>query len=113
MPDNIIAQTKWHWCDQCGSLWHAKSAAPSNGVCPATKTGHSAAGSGDYALFDKPSTPFNATVMAQSTWRWCHKCDCLWHAQSAAPGVCPAGGVHSADGSGDYALLNDSSGSIG
>jgi hypothetical protein len=111
MADNIIAQTGWHWCQKCDCLWHAQSAAP--GVCPAGGA-HTATGSGDYALFDKPAHPFNKTIMAQSDWRWCEKCGGLWHPSSAKPtGACPAGGGHIATGSGDYALLNDSSGSIG
>lgn len=115
MADNIIAQPGWHWCNQCGNLWHGSSALP-DGFCAATKPPggkHSAAGSGDYALFDKPAAAFKPTIMAQPQWRWCNKCDCLWHPQSAHPGVCPAGGDHSETGSGDYTLLNDSSGSIG
>jgi len=56
--------------------------------------------------------------MAQSLWRWCKNCECLWHSSSANPGgACaatkPAGGAHSTDGSGDYVLLNDSGGAIG
>ena len=123
MADNIIAQPQWHWCSQCGSLWHGATQLPNNGsgVCPASpapKGGHSGQGSGDYVLFDKPASAFNKTIMAQPLWRWCKNCECLWHALTANPGgACaatkPPGGAHSTDGSGDYALLNDSSGAIG
>jgi hypothetical protein len=112
MADNIIAQSNWRWCSKCDCLWHPSSANPA-GVCPAGGT-HTSSGSGDYALFDKPATSFNSTIMAQSNWRWCSKCGGLWHPSSATPaGVCPAGGPHTSAGSGDYALLNDSSGTIG
>jgi len=114
MADTIMAQAGWHWCAKCDGLWHPQSGGP--GVCPAGGV-HSEAGSGDYALFEKPSAAFNPTIMAQSLWHWCAKCGSLWHAASSLPnnntGVCPAGGGHSEAGSGDYALFNDSSGSIG
>lgn len=114
MADNIIAQPQWHWCEKCGALWHASSANPT-GKCPAGD-GHSATGSGDYALFDNPTTPFKSTLMAQPQWRWCSQCGSLWHPTSAKPtGFCAApgsNGKHSEAGSGDYALLNDSSGSF-
>jgi hypothetical protein len=45
-------------------------------------------------------------IIAQSNWRWCQKCDCLWHPQSGGPGVCPAGGTHTSAASGDYALFD-------
>jgi hypothetical protein len=112
MPDNIIAQSNWRWFSKCDGMWHTSSGNP-GGHCPAGGT-HTSQGSGDYAVFDKPATPFKSTIMAQSNWRWCAKCGSLWHPSSAVPsGVCPAGGAHTSQGSGDYALLNDSSGSIG
>jgi hypothetical protein len=112
MADNIIAQSNWRWCSKCDGLWHTSSA-NQGGRCPAGGS-HTSQGSGDYALFDKPATNFNSTIMAQPNWRWCAKCGGLWHPSSAVPsGVCPAGGAHTSQGSGDYALLNDSSGTIG
>ncbi|MCJ7515869.1 MAG: hypothetical protein MUO89_07925 [Dehalococcoidia bacterium] len=114
MSDKIIAQSKWHWCEHCGNLWHASSAKP-NGYCAASPDRKHSGGkpSGDYALFDKPDTAFNSTIMAQPDWRWCDKCNGLWHHTTiAGNGHCPAGGEHSSQGSGNYVLLNDSSGNI-
>jgi len=51
----LMAQQTWRWCSQCGSLWHPTSALPT-GVCPAPgSSGHSEAGSGDYALLNDSS----------------------------------------------------------
>jgi hypothetical protein len=41
----------------------------------------------------------------QANWRWCNKCQGLFFAGGATKGVCPKGGEHSLDGSGDYHLL--------
>jgi hypothetical protein len=118
----INAQHNWRWCSKCQGLWHA-AAGPSphsTGVCPAGG-GHSLASSGEYALFFDPDRAFNPTLMAQHRWRWCSKCQGLWYsgATVGGPGTalstghCPAGGGHEIGISGDYALLNDSSGNIG
>jgi hypothetical protein len=114
MSDDIIAQPTWHWCDKCGNLWHASSANPTGFCAAAPNHKHSQTISGDYVLFakPKPSPPFKSTLMAQTQWRWCSKCNGLWHNTTAVPGgVCPGGGTHTQQGSGDYTLLNDSSGS--
>ncbi len=42
--------------------------------------------------------------MAQSSWRWCHKCQGLFFAGNPTSGACPAGGGHDYAGSGDYSL---------
>ncbi len=56
-------------------------------------------------------------MSTQSGWRWCNKCRGLYYALTTvplpvpvppyymySPGVCPAGGGHSSDGSGEYAF---------
>jgi hypothetical protein len=53
-PATVMAQENWRWCAQCGSLWHPSSASP-KGICPKPgSTGHTSAGSGDYALLNRP-----------------------------------------------------------
>ena len=42
---------------------------------------------------------------AQDNWRWCSKCQGLFFAGSPTKGVCPAGGQHSLEGSGNYRLM--------
>jgi hypothetical protein len=42
---------------------------------------------------------------AQANWRWCKKCQGLFFAGNPSKGVCPAGGEHTLDGSGDYHLV--------
>lgn len=39
----------------------------------------------------------------QINWHWCNKCQGLYWAGHSL-GVCPAGGNHAMDGSGDYIL---------
>jgi hypothetical protein len=41
----------------------------------------------------------------QENWRWCKKCEGLFYAGHATKGVCPAGGTHMPEGSGNYRLL--------
>jgi hypothetical protein len=45
-------------------------------------------------------------TVGQNFWRWCSNCSGLVYAETA---VCPAGGVHSEDGSSDYALYTSAS----
>jgi hypothetical protein len=40
--------------------------------------------------------------MGQANWRWCHKCQGMFFGGSL--GVCPSGGAHDINGSGDYTL---------
>lgn len=47
-----------------------------------------------------------AGMSLQSGWRWCSKCQGL-HFGGASPGTCPAGGAHTVEGSGNYALSNN------
>jgi hypothetical protein len=114
----VIAQHKWKWCSVCQCLWYSASTGPNaNGHCAGANGGPHVPGvSGDYALFAEPQpNVFHPTLMAQAAWRWCNKCSGLWHPASpgAAGNHCPGGGQHSSQGSGEYALLNDSSGTMG
>lgn len=43
----------------------------------------------------------------QINWRWCNKCGGLFWAGNASAGVCPAGGVHDMQQSGNYSLAMD------
>ena len=52
----------------------------------------------------------------QINWRWCRKCQGLWYAgpphqwtQRMVTSNCPAGGLHTLRGSGNYALIHNSS----
>jgi hypothetical protein len=45
-----------------------------------------------------------ALANGQENWRWCNKCQGLFFAGGPNKGVCPAGGEHSHDGSGNYRL---------
>jgi hypothetical protein len=40
----------------------------------------------------------------QGGWKWCAKCQGLWH-RDTDPGFCPAGGGHTDQGSGQYDLV--------
>jgi len=50
-PANVMAQESWHWCSQCGALWHTGG----GNICPKLgSNGHTAAGSGNYVLLNRP-----------------------------------------------------------
>jgi hypothetical protein len=48
------------------------------------------------------SLVMDANAHRQQGWRWCKNCGALHH--SAKKGVCPAGGAHSVEGSGEYLM---------
>ncbi|HEX3469537.1 MAG TPA: hypothetical protein VHT05_15755 [Candidatus Elarobacter sp.] len=47
-----------------------------------------------------------AEAATQAGWRWCSKCEGMFYAHaSAGMGVCPAGGAHVQNGSGQYVAM--------
>ena len=48
------------------------------------------------------NTDVGGIQMAQANWRWCHKCQGMFF--GGFLGVCPAGGMHDINGSGNYQL---------
>jgi len=50
------------------------------------------------------AAPQEKSAVLQENWRWCNKCQGLFFAGNSR-GVCPAGGNHNSDGSGNYGLL--------
>lgn len=57
------------------------------------------------ALKQKVSELEKQVSSIQDNWRWCPKCQGLFFAGNPTKGVCPAGGEHSLEGSGNYRLL--------
>lgn len=51
-----------------------------------------------------PPIPVPPKPIEQSGWRWCEKCQSLFYGPKIAHSVCPSGGLHSDNGSGDYTL---------
>lgn len=96
-------QPNWRFCRKCHSLWFNGQA--DNGICAAGGA-HSSTGSGDYAVMCQ-SPDFDASVAGQRNWRFCHKCLQLWFNGQGKKDICPGGGDHSSEGSGDYLLLSD------
>lgn len=49
----------------------------------------------------------DAAPSTQGGWRWCNQCEGMFYASSSMNhmGRCPAGGHHTANGSGHYAFL--------
>jgi hypothetical protein len=47
-------------------------------------------------------------ISQQWNWRWCNKCQGMHFAGNPTPGVCPAGGVHTTAGSGNYGPVHNS-----
>ena len=96
-------QEGWRWCHRCQGMWFGSG--DSAGRCP-TGGGHSLNGSGNYSLVHGVAYPGG-----QQLWRWCHKCMGLWFSGGAFGdfGLCPVGGGHSSDGSGNYVLTDHAS----
>jgi hypothetical protein len=92
-------QGSWRWCQKCQGLFFAGN--PSLGVCPADHQPHDGSQSGHYAIvFDD-----GASLVGQTNWRWCHKCQGLFFAGNPSQGVCPADQQpHDASQSGKYQL---------
>jgi hypothetical protein len=94
------AQPAWRWCGKCQGLFYAGTLTQ-NGVCPTDGAAHDGGGSADYSIFFEGSA---APAEAQPGWRWCQRCQGFFYAGGATLGACPAGGTHTADGSGLYVL---------
>jgi hypothetical protein len=99
-------QGDWRWCHKCQGLFFAGN--PSQGVCPADYLPHDGSQSGHYAIvFDD-----GASLIGQTNWRWCPKCQGLFFAGHTDWGLCPAdhgilalrANQHDADQSGQYQL---------
>jgi hypothetical protein len=102
-PEDASRQSQWRWCGKCqGLFWGPQS---ETSVCPAggTHTHPAISGSGNYSLpHNVPEDPSR-----QSQWRWCDKCQGLFHGLGAGVSVCPAGGTHThpeQSQSGNYGL---------
>ena len=52
-------------------------------------------------------------MTVQDYWKWCNKCQGLFFGGNLTPGVCPAGGGHSQQGSDNYELIADDPSAIG
>jgi hypothetical protein len=59
-----------------------------------------------HAATQKSTSPKKSAAWMQNNWHWCNKCQGLFFAGHGA-GICPAGGAHNANGSGNYGLLAD------
>jgi outer membrane protein OmpA-like peptidoglycan-associated protein len=69
------------------------------------RNSHDGSQSGNYFLHRS-----DVDSSGQSGWRWCSRCQGLFFAGGGSLGVCPTGGAHSLQGSGDYALISEQSG---
>jgi peptidase M23-like protein len=99
-------QADWRYCYKCGLLFFGPNQSISR--CPAPGNGrHSGSLSGKYYLFIAASPVANIGGLGEQGWRWCNKCQGLWF-PSLAISDCPADGVHTAAGSGNYVLMKDS-----
>jgi len=102
-------QAGWKICVKCGSLGFSHL---SDGVC-ATGGSHKLLSLG----FPRYSLSFGdipASNNTQSGWRYCKNCQSLWYGGSSdSGGVCPAGGKHTSDGSGNYTLAHDIKANLG
>jgi hypothetical protein len=99
------SQQGWTTCTDCRGLWYRNN--QTVGICPAKGSGHTSTGKSLFVPDNSPGGP------GQSGWKWCRKCQGMWYGaelERRGKGVCPAGGRHLFDGSGDYTLNNTGSG---
>ncbi|HUP62908.1 MAG TPA: hypothetical protein VNA69_21125 [Thermoanaerobaculia bacterium] len=95
------AQDDWHLCAKCGGLYYG-TGFPDDGTkrCPAGGQ-HTSSNSGDYVLHSlSPSA--TAPAGSQPGWSWCSKCYVLFFNGNRS--VCPTGGAHDPNSSGNYCL---------
>jgi hypothetical protein len=95
----FIGQQDWRWCQKCYGLFFS-CGVESVGTCPAGGAHGNRSSSGNYALaHNAPDAP------GQSDWRWCHKCQGLYHSGGGeTSGRCPAGNSHEKTVSGNYTV---------
>ena len=98
-PSVQRVQNNWRWCKKCSGLFFDSGSR----IC-AAGAAHDASASGSYELNNDavPGANEQGLSDAQDNWRWCSKCSGLHFGSGAS--VCPAGGAHSSDGSGNYWL---------
>lgn len=96
-------QSGWRWCNKCQGLFHDGAVAASRCPDAGTHEPPERSASPNYSLFaNLPLDPGR-----QSEWRWCNKCQGLFHGPAAVTSRCPAGGTHAPpeqSGSWDYSL---------
>lgn len=101
-------QDNWRQCKNCGNLFfHGNS---TNGTCFKSGT-HDLGTSPNYSIQMRstptPTSEPNYQGTFYVSWRWCHKCECLFYGGNAGGkmGSCPKGSQHDASKSGYYSLL--------
>lgn len=100
----LPGQRNWRYCKKCQGLHYINdSDAPVFGQCPEGGV-HSQDNNrdGGYLVVNN-----NPAAPGQHGWRWCHKCQGLFHGPGQAQSRCPVGGTHEQSGgaSGDYSLV--------
>ncbi|MEZ4449901.1 MAG: RICIN domain-containing protein [Nannocystaceae bacterium] len=86
--DGALTQDHWRWCRRCSVLSYGGGV----GKCAAAGGApHDTAGSANYVVRGA-GTPVPFTT--QDNWRWCNRCQGVFF--GGVPGVCTAGGAHTA-----------------
>jgi hypothetical protein len=103
------AQNNWDYCANCAGLWY--SANGTDGVCPATTTGHVDNPSDNYEVWYNFSGATGNPLDPQPDWSWCKKCQGLFFGTNVSESACPAGGNHNR-GTRNYSLPFDATGDV-
>lgn len=99
MSNGWTYQGGWRWCHKCQGLFFAGN--PSQGVCPFDSKFHDSSQSGHYAIV----LDDGASIVGQTYWRWCYKCQGFFFWGNPSQGVCPKDNQpHDASQSGKYQL---------
>jgi hypothetical protein len=89
------SQGGWARCSKCAMLWFGPN--QSSSVCPKDLGNHDSNSSASYYMIGTGNG-----ALGETGWKWCSRCQSAWSGRSGS--VCPAGGTHSTNGSGDYTL---------
>jgi hypothetical protein len=91
-PETETAQSSWRFCKKCSVMFF--DGYPNNkGICSVGGDGHEASGYTFVLPHDVPET-----VIAQSSWRFCVKCNDMFFDGYPQKGICSAGGEHESAG---------------
>jgi len=104
LPIPPETEAGWQWCRLCQTLIYTKTGGCSVPDPCASGGLHDHTGSGDYMIRFEDID--RGEEQGQKGWRWCSKCQALFHAgpDNALSGACVVDGLHEGDSSAEYVL---------
>lgn len=93
-----FGQNNWWRCKKCASVYYGSNTKMQSGKCPADGGNHLPF-AGNFSL------QYNPQPSEVACWRYCNKCGVIHKVNEGNIGLCPAGGNHSTEGSGNYVII--------